>query len=225
MDEHDIVGYYPEFRLPSWFEETSDVRQLLRTLWDRRYKGVDEEEDGPTPWSVQEAYATLINVLWGMGDVVGYQRCIFLGWGLALACAPTIARWAPMDPMPQRVLDAVPPRLRKPVGVLSRNWSPLFPHLQVGTQYQELDEARLAFRAFTQLLDDRNQARPALVEMLGHCMEGMAINEGGDGRRDLWNWVLIEVTPAAWSLRLPDFIWTWPQPPHPAAERRPKAFS
>jgi hypothetical protein len=61
--------------------------------------------------------------------------------------------------------------------------------------------------------------------MLRLCLLGMAINEGGDGRRDMWNWVLVEVVPAAWMLRLPDFIWTWPMPPHPAAERRPKALS
>jgi hypothetical protein len=45
-------------------------------------------------------------------------------------------------------------------------------------------------------------------------LEGYAIFPGSDGRRDLLNWWLTQVVPAAYERRLPDEIYTmrWPWP-------------
>ena len=50
--------------------------------------------------------------------------------------------------------------------------------------------------------------KEALLEILDDCLEGYAIFPGSQGRRDLFNWWLLEVIPAAWCLRFPESIYT-----------------
>ncbi|KYC44101.1 hypothetical protein WA1_02885 [Scytonema hofmannii PCC 7110] len=56
------------------------------------------------------------------------------------------------------------------------------------------------------------QAREALLEILDDCFEGYAIFPGSAGKRDLFNWWVVEVIPAAWSQQLPTFIYTMKLP-------------
>jgi len=69
---------------------------------------------------------------------------------------------------------------------------------------------------------DSDDPRAALIEILEDCFDGYAIVPGTQGKRDLFNWFLIEVLPAAWCLRLPDRIYTlkWPWPPPPPETRQ-----
>jgi hypothetical protein len=77
--------------------------------------------------------------------------------------------------------------------------------------HEALDVFANLARAF-----DPAAAPDALLEMLDDCLAGDAIFPGSDGRRDLFNWILIEVVPAAWKQRLSAAIYTfhWPWPPH-----------
>ena len=43
-----------------------------------------------------------------------------------------------------------------------------------------------------------NQSKEALLEILEHCLEGYAIFPGSSGRRELFDWWLLEVVPASW---------------------------
>lgn len=81
----------------------------------------------------------------------------------------------------------------------------LFPRQSEGTQ--AIDEALDVFRNGVRILDI-NQARLALLEMLDDCLEGYAVFPGSQGRRDLFNWWLLEVVPATWCLQLPKFVYT-----------------
>ena len=89
---------------------------------------------------------------------------------------------------------------------------------QHGSASQALDEALLVFAHLVRA-KDRGPALPSLGNMLDLCLEGYAIIPGADGRRDLFNWVLLDAIPAAWSCRLPNFIynmhWPWPPPKLP----------
>jgi hypothetical protein len=46
-----------------------------------------------------------------------------------------------------------------------------------------------------------------LLEILDDCLEGYAIFPGSQGRRDLFNWWLLEVVPATWCLQFPESIY------------------
>ena len=61
----------------------------------------------------------------------------------------------------------------------------------------------------------RRRAGPRRVEdALDDVLEGCAVFPGSPGRRDLFDWSLTQVVPAAYQQRLPDAIYTmkWPWP-------------
>jgi hypothetical protein len=157
----------------------------------------------------------LVTFLAADNPAQGHHRLLYMGWTLAQAAAPTVAGWAPDDTRPRLVLQAVHMLLEEQRSI-RQDWDTLFPS-QVSPP-QALHEALNVFANLARAFDP-TAAPGALLEMLDDCLEGYAIFPGSDGRRDLFNWVLIEVVPAAWNLRLPDAIYTfhWPWPPHPEA--------
>jgi hypothetical protein len=81
----------------------------------------------------------------------------------------------------------------------------LFPKRSVGTQ--AIDEALDVFRNALRVLDS-SQAREALLEILDDCFEGYAVFPGSHGRRDLFNWWIMEAVPATWCLQFPQVVYT-----------------
>jgi hypothetical protein len=81
----------------------------------------------------------------------------------------------------------------------------LFPKRSVGTQ--AIDEALDVFRNALRVLES-SQGREALLEILDDCFEGYAVFPGSHGRRDLFNWWLMEAVPATWCLQLPQVFYT-----------------
>lgn len=80
----------------------------------------------------------------------------------------------------------------------------LFPKNSVGSQ--AIDEALDVFRNAVRVID-KTQAKAALLEMLDDCFEGYAIFPGSQGRRDLFNWWLLEAVPASWCLEFPRVVY------------------
>jgi hypothetical protein len=99
------------------------------------------------------------------------------------------------------------------VALLATVWSYRYPDLYEPDDDRRAGDVQAAYGVAVAL--DPAAARPALLEMLDDCLAGYAVFPGSDGRRDLFNWFLVEAVPAAWSERLPDRIYTlkWPWPP------------
>jgi hypothetical protein len=55
---------------------------------------------------------------------------------------------------------------------------------------------------------DYSQAKKSLIEILDNCLEGYAVFPGSYGKRDLFNWWLMEAVPATWCLQFPEFVYT-----------------
>jgi hypothetical protein len=127
------------------------------------------------------------------------------------ASEPSVHAWRPDDERPAIVLSAVEKHLSTNAPE-PRDWRALFP--QVVSPPQALHEALDVFWNLARMIDSADPV-PSLIEIFEDCFEGYAIFGGSQGRRDLFNWFLVEVMPAAWSLRLPDRIYTlhWPWPP------------
>jgi hypothetical protein len=155
----------------------------------------------------------LLSFLVEHDPALAHRRLLYLGWALALASAPTIEGWAPDDTRPQFVLEAVRAWLEEKRQVLL-DTETLFSEI---TGSQALNEARDVFANLARALTPE-AALPALRAILDDCLEGYAVFPGSEGRRDLFNWVLLEVVPAAWNLHLPKaiytFHWPWPPPNH-----------
>lgn len=108
------------------------------------------------------------------------------------------------------VLDAVQGSRGQPPEATIRDWQTMFP--QVVTPPQALHEALDVYRNLTRIVVNPQQAGQAAYEILEDCLEGHAVFPGSDGRRDLFNWLLVQVVPAAWVLRLPEAIYTLHRP-------------
>lgn len=74
-------------------------------------------------------------------------------------------------------------------------------------RYQALDEAILVLEG-TLLVGDRVQAPSQLLDISEICLEGYAIFPGSLGRRELFDWWLLEAVPAACLWVFPSHIYT-----------------
>jgi hypothetical protein len=207
------IGYYTVFQLPADLADADDLRALLQELWSYRYSELYEDaDDGRPVGQLANAVDRLLSFLLEHDPALAHHRLLYLGWALALASVPTIEGWAPDDTRPQFVLEAIHAWLEEqrqmPLDV-----DTLFP-LEI-TGSQALNEARDVFANLVRALVPE-AVLPALHAILDDCLEGYAVFPGSEGRRDLFNWVLLEVIPAAWSLHLPEasytFRWPWPPP-------------
>jgi len=73
-------------------------------------------------------------------------------------------------------------------------------------QYQALDEAVDVFDNIPQVLE--SVKREAILNILDDCFQGYAIFPGSQGRRELFNWWLLDVVPSVFCGRLPKNIHT-----------------
>jgi hypothetical protein len=206
------VGYYREFKLPAWFEGPRELEQLLQRLWGHSYPELYEEPQPDRPvGSMDAAEEDVLAFLGDTGEPFAHRRHIYMAWAFALASRPTVRSWAPDDDRPDRVLIVIESFLAgRQVDIPPLEST--FPH--VVTPPQALNDGLDVFRSALQALQPLH-ARDALLSVLDACLEGYAIFPGADGRRDLFNWWLVEVVPAAWMERLADKIYTfeWPWPP------------
>jgi hypothetical protein len=189
-----------------------ELRALLNQLWGARYPDLYESvDDGRPVESVQEAVAHLLTFLHEHQPALGHRRLLYLGWGMAQAVAPNMEYFQPDDNRAQLVLDAVNLFLTEG-NLIEQDWATLFPKVTPHSQAEY--EATDVFAQLAKALQP-SLARHALAEILDDCLEGYAIFPGSRRRRDLFNWVVLEVIPAAWNCRLPQVIYSpeWPWPP------------
>lgn len=74
-------------------------------------------------------------------------------------------------------------------------------------QYQALDEAVDVFENMLQVLESV-KTRAAILNILDDCFQGYAIFPGSQGRRELFDWWLLDVIPSVFCGRLPKNIHT-----------------
>ena len=74
-------------------------------------------------------------------------------------------------------------------------------------QYQALDEAVDVFENMLQVLESI-KTREAILNILDDCFQGYAIFPGSQGRRELFDWWLLDVVPSVFCGRLPKNIHT-----------------
>lgn len=212
----DKSGYFVSFRLPPWFQGPETLRVLLEELWCQCYPDL-YEEDCVNPRPLEEARNRVLDACFADADRnMGHRRLVWMASTLCSAVTPTVEAYLPGDVRPARVVTRLEEWLRGLAVSGNSDVLSMFP--QVATPPQALHEAIDVFYQSLTALDPAN-AMDALREILDDCLEGYAIFPGSAGRRDLFNWWLIEVVPASWHLRKPDFIYTMRLPWPPTSAR------
>ena len=185
------------------------LRELLQELWSYCYDELcDDRDDGRVTGDFWEDCDRLITFLETDDPSLGHRRLVYLGWSLALAAAATIKRITSEDTQSPPVFAAVRAFLEDQQPPPA-NWSATEPPEIVGPQ--ELIEARYVIVELARALYP-DQAVVALFDILDDCLDSYAIEPGGQYRRNVFNWMLVEVVPAAWSCRLPSTMYDFDNP-------------
>ncbi|GBF79059.1 hypothetical protein [Aphanothece sacrum] len=133
---------------------------------------------------------------------------VYLENGISFAIGATSRVKSPVSiPQPKSqggqfepIIDSFSQRIMDTITIINQ----LFPDNSEGCQ--AIDEALDVLKNLLRVLDF-GQAKEALLNILDDCFEGYAIFPGSEGRRDLFNWWLLEVIPASWCLEFPNKLY------------------
>jgi hypothetical protein len=209
-------GYYMKFELPPDIALPVSVKAVLQKLWGKKYKDLYEKEGE----DLEDAFEELFNIMSPKGDSLGHLRCVYLTWTLALAARPMVLAYLPNDERPDVVLNLIEQWITNPESVIVKDYQDLFKELGHVEYPQALDEALLVYRDLLKMIIPSVEYRSVVLEILDTCFRGYAIfPPPPDGTRDLFNWFLVEVVPAAYCCQLPQKIYTkdWQWPPEKIA--------
>ena len=195
---------YPNFQISSSSEIPESLRQLLYKAWQNHYEEL-YEEPADCNITLEETLSELLDALGDRDNSLCHYRYVYMAQILALAVEPTIKAYLPDDQKTEQIFQLVINWSKNQELSIEETINQLFPQKSVGSQ--AIDEALDVFKNLLQVLNP-TKAKEALLEILDDCLEGYAIFPGSQGRRDLFNWWLLEVVPAAWCLKYPESIYT-----------------
>jgi hypothetical protein len=195
---------YLNFQISSSFEIPESLRQLLYRAWRNHYEELYEEEADGTI-TLEETLLEILDALGDRDDSLCHSRYVCMAIILALAVEPTVKAYLPDDRKIEQVFNLVTNFSKTKEVPTKEKINQLFPQKSVGSQ--SIDEALDVFQNLLQVLNPA-KAKESLLEILDDCLEGYAIFPGTQGRRDLFNWWLLEVVPAAWCLQFTKTIYT-----------------
>jgi hypothetical protein len=203
MIEFDI-GYYSDFKLPSNSDIPEQLQEALHRVWERKYR--DLYETGGK-CNVEEAFVEVMTAFGMPNDAISHQRYVYMAYGIALAAKPTIKDYFPEENKTDIIQGIVSCWLING-GEIPETWADtLFPNINKIGKYQATDEAYNIFYGLLQTLNTKI-AYDAILDILYNAITGDAISGCTEARRDMFNWWLIEVIPAAYCLKLPSTLYS-----------------
>ncbi|MEM7595650.1 MAG: tetratricopeptide repeat protein [Cyanobacteria bacterium P01_A01_bin.83] len=194
----------PNFQISSSYEIPESLRQLLYKAWVNHYEELYEEQSGQTI-TLEVILLKILDALRDKDPSLCHYRYVFMALIIALAVEPTIKAYLSYEPKTEQIFRLIINWLKNGELPTEETINQLFPKESVGSQ--AIDEALNIFKNLLQVLDP-DKAQEALLEILDDFLEGYAIFPGSQGRRDLFNWWLLEVVPATWRLKFPKSLYT-----------------
>jgi hypothetical protein len=144
---------------------------------------------------------------------------------LASVVEPTVQYYQPLNLIPQKTISKIELWLlenlekmldskRKFSNALrEEEFNALVDGIQIEYTNKKVENFQIIFEALDVYLSaiktlDYNQSLESLLDILENCLEGYAIFPGSHGRRELFDWWLLEVVPASWYLMPPSSIYS-----------------
>lgn len=199
-----------KFELASDLALPADLVQLLKDAWDKHYPALYEK--APDPRNVgdtDDSFRTVLSRLFA-GEL-GHKRVVQAGYILATTARLTVCRYSSDTRFGEALsyveqwLAMQPPPAKRMV---------FFHEASTFGGSQVVSENMFVFQELVESLHHKGKAVELVADVSSLCVEGYAIIPGGDGRRDLFNWWLVWVIPAAYALTMPRFMYTvdlpWP---------------
>lgn len=206
------IGYYPEFKLPENFPIPEQLEKVLREAWNHYYSDFNEGSADVMDMCVEVLYYFGSPGRWYSKE---HDRYIYMALAFAYAGIPIIERLRPKDTRAERVLNMVSKWFEEKTPNTECWAEKLFPEKATRAGGSFLDEV---FDNFYSLLKITNPtlAPNEMEDILYDAFTGEWCGGPicGSGSRDMFNWWLIEVVPAAYNLQLPNTIrpirWDFP---------------
>ncbi|MCB8749788.1 hypothetical protein [Planktothrix agardhii] len=193
---------------------TDDFQSLLAQIKQEHYRDLYEPEANITVPLSDVVNKVLEGFKFG-NSTICHLRYLWMTLILTLAVEPTLEYYYPKDFLTKDIITSLELWIvnfyksntidKKHKNNLINDWyNKVIEHYEslpypevVSFQiiYEAIDVFQNAIRVF-----DYDQAKEALLEILEDCLEGYAIFPGSEGRRDLFDWWLLEVVPASWNL-------------------------
>ena len=197
-------GHYREFRLPQWFNGPEELTKILQEVWNRSYPDLyDRGGEDDLESAIEEVLKTL-----GIPNTdTTHKRYVYIAWTIALAAEATIKHYFPDDQIFPRVEKQVLLWLESGVEVPDNFVNTVFSDLEQIGKHQASGEAYNILYATLNSLASEN-AYIAVLDTLYYALTGDAVSGFSAAKRDIFNWLIVEVIPAAYCLRVPDTIYS-----------------
>jgi hypothetical protein len=188
-------------------EIPDSLRLVIERIQSYSYAELYEEKD-IQGISLEDSLITVFDAIEKEKNSLDISYCyFFMAIVMGIAVQPTIKTYLPRETITGNIFQ-----------YLFRDWiysqHNYQPNLNVSFrdyqnylgQYQALDEALDVFVNMLQAL--KSVRREAILNILDDCFQGYAIFPGSQGRRELFDWWLLDVVPSVFCGRLPKNIHT-----------------
>lgn len=207
-------------KLPLLNKIPEPLKTLIDKIREEHYPELYEPQADGTA-SLDDALNDILDVFQNSGKTLCHLRYVWLTLILALVVEPTVESYQPQNNFTQSTLELLERwifsqidsdlsskksqlELQQEIANLEAIVSKQIDPVQNGdiAHLQIISESQDVFKNAIRVLD-RDQAKDATLAILKDCLEGYAIFPGSAGRRDLFDWWLLEVVPASWYLLSP----------------------
>jgi hypothetical protein len=210
----------------------SSLNKLLITVYDRHYEELYEPEATRTNCLQDDLDEILGLFNKNSSQILKQFRYIWMALILAFAVEPTVKYYLPDYNISEDTINQLSSWLKKTIFKLihkETNFNKVLEQIEFIDSSDNLDKSLdldnifsedkkiPSFQVIYEALDvyknavevlDPNQSLEALLNILDDCLEGYAIFPGSHGRRELFDWWLLEVVPASWTISVPRYMYT-----------------
>lgn len=201
---------FENFSLPNWYNAPEEITSFLAQLWNKSYSELYDEDffgkDETTYGELEQDINTLLKLFKDEEYAVFQSRLIYFNWALCLACKPTIDAWL-KDKDDVEPFNFVLDNLKS--WDIRKHFHPEFLdyEIKIDDYPGAIGEAVFVYQNLIKIATHKNVI-DIVADSIDCCTEGAAIAPGSEDKRAIFNWILIDVFPAAYCLRLPEFIYT-----------------
>ncbi len=197
---------------------------VLKKVLTQHYEELYEPETERTT-SLSHAINEILELFQDSNQTLTHLRYVWMALTLALVVEPTIKYYQPSSSIPTKTVERISFWLIETSANMldSKKVNTLNSQNDIESliidikNHQIFSDTRLTtIQIWQEALDvysnaiktlDFNQSLEALLEILDDCLEGYAIFPGSYGRRELFDWWLLEVVTASWYLLPPNSIY------------------
>lgn len=201
----------------------ASLQKAIVTAWNQHYEELYESESDGTVL-LEDALSRILNSFQSSNQTFMQIRHVWMALTLAVVVEPTIKYYQPDHPIPEKTINKLTNWLLKTIAGLfypqenfNREFDNVLNDRSGDINHLSSDKKISSFQVLSEALDvyisavntlEPSHSLQALLDILDDCLEGYAIFPGSYGRRELFNWWLLDVIPSCWYLLPPTSVYS-----------------